>query len=141
MFVLYMSGRMVPSFQGHGTSAPFSPPCALKEANPPFAKDRQSVDKFSTCARPRGPHAVCVDGGINRRRPVSDRCAPFSFFTFPFDISDPLVSGSADKTIKLWQQHKCLKTYHGHKDAVRALALLTDIGFASGSNDRSVYGC
>lgn len=45
-------------------------------------------------------------------------------------------TGSADKTIKLWQQHKLLQTFNGHTDAVRGLALLPDIGFASCSNDR-----
>jgi phospholipase A-2-activating protein len=47
-----------------------------------------------------------------------------------------LSSGSADKTIKLWQEHKNVRTYRGHQDAVRGLALITDIGFASCSNDR-----
>lgn len=47
-------------------------------------------------------------------------------------------SGSADKTIKMWRQHKAIRTFAGHKDAVRGLALVTDIGFASCSNDRSV---
>lgn len=47
--------------------------------------------------------------------------------------------GSADKTIKLWQQHKALHTFTGHTDAVRGLALIPDIGFASCSNDRSAY--
>ena len=49
-----------------------------------------------------------------------------------------MCPGSADKTIKLWRQQKCLRTYHGHKDAVRSLALISDIGFASASNDRLV---
>ena len=44
--------------------------------------------------------------------------------------------GSADKTIKLWQNHKALHTFTGHSDAVRGLALIPDIGFASCSNDR-----
>jgi len=44
--------------------------------------------------------------------------------------------GSADKTIKLWQNHKALHTFTGHQDAVRGLALIQDIGFASCSNDR-----
>ena len=47
--------------------------------------------------------------------------------------------GSADKTIKLWKQHKAVRTFTGHKDAVRGLALVTDIGFASCSNDRRVH--
>lgn len=44
--------------------------------------------------------------------------------------------GSADRTIKLWQEHKCMQTFTGHTDAVRGLALMPDIGFASCSNDR-----
>jgi phospholipase A-2-activating protein len=46
------------------------------------------------------------------------------------------LAGSADKTIKLWQKHKALHTFTGHQDAVRGLALIPDIGFASCSNDR-----
>jgi len=44
--------------------------------------------------------------------------------------------GSADKTAKLWKRNKVVKTFTGHNDAVRGLALVTDIGFASCSNDR-----
>ena len=47
-------------------------------------------------------------------------------------------AGSADNTIKLWKQHKNVRTYPGHTQAVRGLALITDIGFASCSNDRCV---
>jgi len=51
----------------------------------------------------------------------------------PTDVGN---KGSADKTLKLWRHNKPLKTFVGHKDAVRGLALVTDIGFASCSNDR-----
>lgn len=51
---------------------------------------------------------------------------------------DKTLTGSADKTIKLWEQHKCIATFTGHADAVRGLALVPDIGFASCSNDRCV---
>ena len=44
--------------------------------------------------------------------------------------------GSADKRIKLWKRDKVVRTFDGHTDAVRGLALVTDIGFASCSNDR-----
>ena len=47
--------------------------------------------------------------------------------------------GSADNTIKLWKTHKNVRTYPGHTQAVRGLALITDIGFASCSNDRYVF--
>ncbi|KAG6853915.1 hypothetical protein C0991_012584 [Blastosporella zonata] len=48
------------------------------------------------------------------------------------------LTGSADKTIKLWHQHKVLRTFEGHRDAVRGLALVPDFGFASCSNDSEV---
>jgi phospholipase A-2-activating protein len=54
-------------------------------------------------------------------------------------IADSCIKGSADKTIKLWRRNKVVRTFTGHKDAVRGLALVTDIGFASCSNDRRVY--
>lgn len=53
-------------------------------------------------------------------------------------LSLSFASGSADNTIKLWQQHKSVQTYTGHTQAVRGLALVPDIGFASCSNDRQV---
>ncbi|EEB86705.1 hypothetical protein MPER_16240, partial [Moniliophthora perniciosa FA553] len=46
-----------------------------------------------------------------------------------------VLTGSADKTIKLWKQHKLISTFKGHTDAVRGLALLPELGFASCSND------
>lgn len=58
-------------------------------------------------------------------------------FTRP-RLTDIRTTGSADKTIKLWKEHKVVRTFDGHKDAVRGLALVTDIGFASCSNDRQV---
>ena len=48
------------------------------------------------------------------------------------------VIASADKTIKYWVQHKAMRTYEGHRDAVRGLALVPHVGFASCSNDRFV---
>lgn len=54
----------------------------------------------------------------------------------PTDIGN---TGSADKTIKLWKRQKAVRTFTGHKDAVRGIALVTDIGFASCSNDRQVH--
>jgi len=47
--------------------------------------------------------------------------------------------GSADKSIKLWDYHKVIQTFTGHNDAVRGLALVPDVGFASCSNDRCVF--
>lgn len=54
-------------------------------------------------------------------------------------LTDCGTEGSADKTIKLWRGHKAVRSFTEHKDAVRGLALVTDIGFASCSNDRRVY--
>lgn len=51
-------------------------------------------------------------------------------------LTDIGNKGSADKTVKLWKRNKVVKTFTGHNDAVRGLALVTDIGFASCSNDR-----
>jgi phospholipase A-2-activating protein len=48
------------------------------------------------------------------------------------------LTASADKTIRLWEQSKQVKQYTGHTDAVRGLALVPNIGFASCSNDRFV---
>lgn len=48
--------------------------------------------------------------------------------------------GSADKTIKLWKQDQCLKTFTGHSDCIRSLQLL-DLNrgtFASTSNDGTI---
>jgi hypothetical protein len=46
MSVLYMSGGMAPSFQGHGTSAPFSLPSALNQADPPLRRTAKVWSNF-----------------------------------------------------------------------------------------------
>ena len=46
------------------------------------------------------------------------------------------IEGAADNTIKLWDHQKNVKTFNGHTQAVRGLAVIPDIGFASCSNDR-----
>ncbi|KAF8759643.1 PFU (PLAA family ubiquitin binding) [Rhizoctonia solani] len=54
---------------------------------------------------------------------------------------DQTLTGSADKTIALWQGSKLAHRYTGHTDAVRGLSILPegiDIGFASCSNDGTV---
>jgi phospholipase A-2-activating protein len=51
------------------------------------------------------------------------------------------LTGSADKSIALWQGNKLVHRYTGHTDAVRGLSVLPegiDIGFASCSNDSTV---
>ena len=51
------------------------------------------------------------------------------------------LTGSADRSIKMWKNDKCIKTLTGHTDAVRALCVLPmAIGFASCSNDGYVHG-
>ncbi|RKO92460.1 WD40-repeat-containing domain protein [Blyttiomyces helicus] len=53
---------------------------------------------------------------------------------------DAVVTASADKTIKLWRGGKDVHTFTGHTDAVRGLALLPGLGFASCSNDATIRG-
>lgn len=48
------------------------------------------------------------------------------------------LTASADKTIRLWDHHKQVRTFTGHTDAVRGLTLIPEIGFASCSNDGDV---
>jgi WD40 repeat protein len=45
------------------------------------------------------------------------------------------VTGSGDKTIKIWTNGKCRKTLTPHNDAVRGLSEVSGIGFVSASND------
>lgn len=46
-----------------------------------------------------------------------------------------VVTGSADKTIRLWRNGKQVKVINGHTDVVRGLCRLPNGGFASCSND------
>lgn len=139
MFALYTLGGMAPSFQDHGTSARFPFPFTFDRLDPFYEGPLRYGQIFNLRANSRATRSLC--GPCYQWKGASTSLVrSFSLLIFPCDIFCPLASGSADKTIKLWKQHKCLRTYHGHKDAVRTLALLTDIGFASGSNDRSVYG-
>jgi WD domain, G-beta repeat len=55
---------------------------------------------------------------------------------FSIWLSPVTLKASADKTIMLWHGHKPVRTYSGHTDAVRGLAFVPDIGFASCANDR-----
>lgn len=43
--------------------------------------------------------------------------------------------GSADKTIKMWKAGTCQRTFTGHTDCVRGLAVLSAVEFLSSSND------
>ena len=47
-----------------------------------------------------------------------------------------LFLASADKTIKMWKAGSCTKTFTGHTDCVRSLAVLTSTEFVSSSNDK-----
>jgi phospholipase A-2-activating protein len=49
------------------------------------------------------------------------------------------VVASADKTVKLWRNGECIKTLTQHKDIVRSLALVPNIGFLSCSNDGYIH--
>jgi len=55
-----------------------------------------------------------------------------------FNTTDQFLTASADKSIKLWAQHKAVRTFNGHADVVRALVLIPDLGFASSSNDTEI---
>jgi len=52
--------------------------------------------------------------------------------------SDRCLTGGGDRTIKLWAGETCERTYEGHSDVVRDLALLPGAGFLSCSNDATV---
>lgn len=61
------------------------------------------------------------------------------------------LTGSADRTIKLWEKDRAVKTFEGaafrtyfypnfsgHEDVVRALVILSDTTFISASNDSTL---
>ncbi len=49
-----------------------------------------------------------------------------------------MLTGSADKLIKLWRAGKCHQTFAGHTDCVRAVAVLSASEFLSASNDATI---
>ena len=49
------------------------------------------------------------------------------------------LPGSADKTVKMWKAGTCQRTFTGHTDCVRSLAILSAVEFLSSSNDRYMY--
>lgn len=56
-------------------------------------------------------------------------------------INGLVITGSADKTLKLWRiepKVECLTTFKGHKDCIRSIAVVSDTEFLSASNDASV---
>lgn len=46
-----------------------------------------------------------------------------------------IITGSADKTIRMWRDGKQVNVLGGHKDVVRGLCRLPNGSFASCSND------
>ncbi len=48
------------------------------------------------------------------------------------------LTGSADKTIKLWQGDTPLQLFKGHTDCVRALAVVDEQRFLSAANDATI---
>jgi phospholipase A-2-activating protein len=49
-----------------------------------------------------------------------------------------VVTGSADKTLRLWRHGACVRTLTGHSDCIRAVAVVPSLGFLSASNDATV---
>jgi WD40 repeat protein len=49
-----------------------------------------------------------------------------------------LISGSHDKTIKIWYEFRCIKVIDAHKARVQCLLLLPNGYFASGSDDKKI---
>lgn len=49
---------------------------------------------------------------------------------------DTIITGAADKTIRIWHAGKPANVLNGHQDAVRGMALIPGTGFVSCSNDR-----
>ena len=54
--------------------------------------------------------------------------------------SSHFISGSRDKTIKLWNRESstCLRTYEGHTEYVQSVAMLDSSHFISGSDDYTI---
>ncbi|KAJ1354251.1 hypothetical protein KIN20_011126 [Parelaphostrongylus tenuis] len=48
------------------------------------------------------------------------------------------LTGSADKTIKLWRDDNVIRTFTGHNDVVRALLVISAEQFLSAGNDASI---
>jgi len=74
--------------------------------------------------------------------PVQGHSKPVLFVTFHPNDSDTLVSGSEDKTIKIWHlpSGECQATFEGHSGDVTAVAFnpKNDDQLASASHDRTI---
>ena len=56
-------------------------------------------------------------------------------------IKGQVITGSADKTLKLWNLEpkvECITTFKGHTDCIRSIAIISDTQFLSASNDASI---
>ncbi len=56
-------------------------------------------------------------------------------------INDFVITGSADKTLKLWKYEpkvECIQTFKGHTDCVRGVVVISLTNFLSCSNDASI---
>ena len=94
MSVLYMSGGMAPSFQGHGTSAPFSPPSTLNQADPPppsplFQRTAKVWTNFQLVHDLVG-HTQSVWAVVSIEGDQYLTGALLLVFNISYDISDPL---------------------------------------------------
>ena len=56
----------------------------------------------------------------------------------PHFLVGVMLTGSADKTIKMWKGGACQKTLGGHTDCIRGLAVLSPEEFLSCANDCTV---
>ncbi|CAD5213180.1 unnamed protein product [Bursaphelenchus okinawaensis] len=52
--------------------------------------------------------------------------------------TDCFVTGSADRTIKLWRGNECIKTLEGHQDVVRSVIVLSNGNIISSANDSTL---
>ena len=58
--------------------------------------------------------------------------------TYPLGLNGNIISGSDDRTIKIWDQSNCLATLSEHKKSVRILCQISENLFASGSFDKTI---
>jgi WD40 repeat protein len=54
------------------------------------------------------------------------------------DINGTIISGSNDKTAKLWKDNKCIQTLSGHKLHVQCATVKKDHVIVTGSGDKSI---
>lgn len=49
-----------------------------------------------------------------------------------------ILSGSGDKTMRLWKDGKCQNVFHGHTDSIRAMAEVPNEGIITASHDMTL---